>query len=96
MLVRGTPMAGRDVSVRAPPHGGACQADVLPASWPGVLHCYGALLMVGRAVLVRRPPHGGACGVGACPPRWLCVVWRCWGWVVVWAARRLSSLGSGW
>ena len=80
----------------APPHGVACRAGAWPASWPGVLRCCGDPLMVGRAVLVRRPPHGGACGVGACPPPWLCVVWWCWAWVVVCAAWRPASLGSGW
>ena len=90
------PMVGRDVSVCAPPHGGARRAGAWPASWPGVRCCCWGPLMVGRAVWVRRPPHGGACSVGACPPRWLCVVWWCWACVVVCAAWRPASSGSGW
>ena len=82
-------------SMCAPPHGWARRPGAWPASWLSVLPCCLAPLMQGRAVLVCRPPHGGACGVGARPPRW-CVVWWCWAWVVVCAALRPASLGSGW
>ena len=97
VAARSSPTVGRAVSLCGPTHGGACCADVWPASWSAVLRCCVAPLMVGRAVLVRGPPHCAARFVAPCPPGWLCVVWWCLAWVVVvFAAWRQVSSGSGW
>ena len=67
-----SPLLGRAVFVRGPPHGGMCCVGVCPPPWCGVLRWFVPPLMVGRAVVVHGPPLGGACCVGGCPPR--CVV----------------------
>ena len=81
------PMVGGDVLVCAPPHGGACRAGAWPASWPGVLSCCGAPLMVGRA-----PLCGASLMVGRAVlvPAWSGdIVWCCGGGL------GLSSMPSG-